>query len=116
MSRELLHELRRSPRIVCRVPILCIADGAPIAAHTAVISRHGAMILGSSDWSNGTVLEMQNQKTKETSKCRVVLAGGEDHPGIFKLGVEMLEDHPTFWADDYPPPPPKGEPEQGLDY
>ena len=74
------------------------------------------MILVPSDWPQDTVLEMQNQKTKETSKCRVVWAGGVDHPGVYKLGVEMLEDHPTFWKEDYPPPPPKGEPEEGLDY
>ncbi len=107
--------MRRSPRIVCRVPILCVSDGTPVAAHTAVISRHGAMILASARWEQDSEIEMQNQKTKETSKCRIVWSGGEDHPGIYKLGIEMLEDHPRFWAEDYPPPPPPGEPEQ-FDY
>jgi hypothetical protein len=72
-------------------------------AYTAIISRHGAMILCGADWKPPTVIEVQNQKTKESSRCRVVWSGGEDRPGVFKLGLEMLEAHPHFWAQDYPP-------------
>jgi len=47
---------------------------------------------------------MLNQKTKESTPCRVAWAGGEERPGLYKIGVEMLEDHPAFWGPEYPKP------------
>ena len=102
VGRQLLAELRRSPRIVCRVPLMLHADGAPIVAFTAVINRHGAMIVASQEFPQGSNLEMQNQKSQESTPCRVIWSGGEERPGLFKMGVEMLESHPTFWGEDYP--------------
>jgi hypothetical protein len=102
VSRQLLSELRRSPRIVCRVPLVLIRDGAPIVAHTAVINRHGALILTEQNWPPESHFEMQNQKTRDSSRCRVVWIGGADRPGLYKIGVELLEDKPDFWGDDYP--------------
>ncbi|GEM_PF-3840859 len=81
---------------------MLISDGAPVVAYSAVISRHGAMVLTSMAYRAGTTVEMQNQKTKESTLCRVVWSGGEERPGVYKLGLEMLEDHPHFWGQDYP--------------
>lgn len=110
-------EQRRSTRQICRVPLLVVSEGPLITADTAVISKHGALILCSENWPPETTLEMQNQKTGESCKCRVVWFGGEHQPGLFKLGVEMLEERPNFWGDDYLPVPApeaplsQGEPE-----
>lgn len=93
-------ELRRSPRVVCRVAVLL---RPVIQAHTAVISQHGAMVLSPQDWPTGTILEMKNQKTGRASKCHVVWQGGEHRPGLYKLGVEMLDSRPDFWGTDYQP-------------
>ncbi len=101
MSRQILQELRRSPRIVCRVPLVFIHDGAPVMAHSAVINRHGAMVFSTQTWPAETHLEMQNQKTQDAVRVRVVWSGGQERPGLFKFGVEMLEDRPQFWGEDY---------------
>src|ERR1022692_3364787 len=94
VGRQILSELRRSPRIVSRFPLVLISDGAPVVAFTAVISRHGAMVIAGESYPSGAHVEMQNQKTKESTPCRVVWIGGQDRPGLYKLGLEMLEDHP----------------------
>src|ERR1022692_2931296 len=102
VGRQLLSELRRSPRIVCRFPLVLISDGAPVVAYSAVISRHGAMILAAESYPKGSHMEMQNQKTKESVPCLVVWSGGEERPGLYKMGLEMLEAHPHFWGHAYP--------------
>jgi len=102
VGRQLLSELRRSPRIVCRVPLVLISEGAPVVGFTAVINRHGAMIVAAQQYKQGVHVEMQNQTTKESTPCRVIWCGGEERPGLFKMGLEMLESHPNFWGEDYP--------------
>jgi hypothetical protein len=102
VGRQLLSELRRSPRLVCRFPLLLIAEGAPVVAYSAVISRHGVMVLSTETFPQGSHVEMQNQKTKESTPCCVVWSGGQERPGLYKMGLEMLEDHPHFWGQEYP--------------
>jgi hypothetical protein len=102
VGRHILSELRRSPRIVSRFPLVLISDGAPVVAYSAVISRHGAMVLAAESYKTGAHVEMQNQKTKESTPCLVVWSGGQERPGLYKLGLEMLEDHPNFWGQEYP--------------
>ncbi len=109
VGRQLLSELRRSPRIVCRVPLLVFAGGTPVLAHSAVINRHGALVHAEGEWPANSRLEVQNQETKESTPCRVTWSGGEERPGLYKTGLEFLEDHPHFWGEHYPetaPPPP----------
>jgi len=60
------------------------------------------MVLASEQYATGSHVEMQNQTTKESTPCRVVWSGGEGRPGLYKLGLEMLEDHPHFWGPEYP--------------
>ncbi len=72
-----------------------------MVAYTAVINRHGAMVITPEAYPSGTHLEMQNQRTKESTMCRVIWSGGEQRPGLYKMGLEMLEDHPGFWGEDY---------------
>jgi hypothetical protein len=101
VGRQLLSELRRSPRIVARVPLVLISEGARVVSYSAVINRHGAMVLAAESYPRGAHVEMQNQNTKESVRCRVVWNGGETRPGLYKMGLEMLEDHPGFWGPDY---------------
>jgi hypothetical protein len=102
VGRHLLSELRRSPRLVSRFPLVLISEGAPVVAYSMVINRHGAMVMAAESFPKGAHLEMQNQKTKESTPCSVVWNGGEERPGLYKMGLEMLEDHPHFWGQDYP--------------
>jgi hypothetical protein len=88
------------------VPLVLISDGAPVVGYSAVISRHGAMILSEREWAAESHVEMQNQKTKESVRCRVVWSGGEERPNVYKTGLEFLDDHPRFWGQNYPDPEP----------
>jgi hypothetical protein len=62
------------------------------------------MVLTPESYPDDAHVEMQNQKTKESTPCRVAWLGGEDRPGVYKIGLEMLEDHPAFWGREYPAP------------
>lgn len=76
-------------------------DGPIYNAHTAVVNRHGALILSPINYPSETVIEVQNQNTGESAKFRVVWSGGEDRPGLHKLGIELLDELPEFWGVDY---------------
>ncbi len=96
-----MPETRRSPRVLERVPILIAGEGPLYSAHTAVVNRHGALILSPMNYPDESVVEIQNQTTGECAKCRVVWNGGEERPGIYKLGIELIEELPEFWGVDY---------------
>ncbi len=65
---------RRSQRVVAQIPIRVAAGAAEGIGQTAVVNRHGALIL-----------------------C-AVSAGGEDETGLRKYGIELLEERPGFWG------------------
>ena len=98
-SEEIAREGRRSPRIVARIPL----DVQPIqeSCTTAVINLHGALILSSSPWPPGTILNIRNQKNKRSIRARVVWTGPEEGSGSYKLGVEFEAPESGFWGDDY---------------
>lgn len=83
------------------MPILVVGDGPIYSAHTAVVNRQGALILSPMNYEADTVIEAQNQNTGQSAKFRVVWSGGEDRPGLYKLGIELIDELPEFWAVDY---------------
>jgi len=95
-------ENRRSPRIVRRVPILVIADGQAVDAVSAVINKHGALIVAPVVFGSGRILRIENRRTERQIEARVVW-GASDAEGC-KLGIEFLEEL-DFWGDDYAPGP-----------
>ena len=106
-----MSELRRSSRVLKRIPILVKGPmAAPENAVTAVVNREGALILAPSFYPEGTELDIQILTNGKATKARVIWHGGEERPGVFKLGIELLEDLPEFWGVEYavvqPTPPP----------
>ncbi len=101
---------RRSVRQRVCVPILLGYEGVWFPAQTGVISPNGILILSPQDWPLDTELEIENPRSGASSKCRVAWQGGEERPGLYKLGLEFFEPQPDFWGQDYepvePPPPP----------
>ena len=92
---------RRSSRVLARVPILIAGEGPLYNAHTAVVNRHGALILSPVSYPDEAAVEVQNQNTGECAQGRVVWGGGEDRPGLYKLGIELIAELPEFWGIDY---------------
>ncbi len=96
-----LAETRRSPRVLTRIPILIAGEGPLYNAYTAVVNRQGALILSPADYPLESVVEIQNQNTGSCAKCQVVWRGGQDGPGLYKVGIELIDELPEFWAVDY---------------
>ena len=91
---------RRSPRIVARIP-LEVQPLESLAATTAVINLHGALILSAVPWVSGTLLKIRNHKTNRSIRARVVWTGSADDAGLYKLGVEFEDSESGFWGADY---------------
>jgi hypothetical protein len=95
-------EARRSPRVALHVPIRVVAEKAKgTNAHTAVVNRHGALILCPVRYDEGAEVEIWNLNSGEHTRARIVWYGGQDLPGLHKEGVELLENRPTFWGWEY---------------
>jgi hypothetical protein len=99
-------ENRRSPRIVRRVPIQVTADGQVVDAVSAVINRHGALIVAPVVFGSGTILVVENRRTERRIQARVVW-GASEAEGC-KIGIEFLEEL-DFWGADYAPEPEDGD-------
>jgi hypothetical protein len=91
-------ENRRSPRIVRRVPIQIVADGQTVDGVSAVINRHGGLIVAPVVFGSGRILRVENRRTGQIAEARVVW-GASDPEGC-KLGIEFLEEL-DFWGADY---------------
>jgi PilZ domain len=91
---------RRSERVVSQVPIRLEAPGgASGTGRTAVVNRHGALILCSIETPDGGDVQITNTQTGESAAGRVIWAGGKDAAtGLVKYGVELLDDRPNFWG------------------
>lgn len=99
-SEEVLTKGRRSPRIVACIH-LEVQPLQPLAATTAVINLHGALILSSGPWASGTRLKIRNRKNNRFIRARVVWIGPADEAGLQRLGVEFEEPESGFWGDEY---------------
>lgn len=88
-------EGRRSERVVLEVPIAVSCDGGPpVRAHTLVVNGHGALIVSPCLFRPEALLRVVNQETGRSASSWV---GGEDLPGLFKLGIEILGVAAEFW-------------------
>jgi hypothetical protein len=97
---ETAKEIRRSPRIVACIH-LDMQPLQPLAATTAVINLHGALILAAGPWASGTRFKIRNRKNNRSIRARVVWTGPLDEAGLQRLGVEFEEPESDFWGDDY---------------
>ncbi|HET7291151.1 MAG TPA: PilZ domain-containing protein [Vicinamibacteria bacterium] len=94
-------EARRSPRVLLRLGVL-IEDPPPACpARTAVVNRHGALLLSPRAYAEGTALRIRNLESDESVACSVVWSGGTDDANSHKLGVEFAEERPDFWGAEY---------------
>jgi hypothetical protein len=95
-------ESRRSERILLKVPIAVSCDGEePVRAHTLVVNGHGALILVPRLLRADALLRVVNQETGQAALCRVACCCGEDLPGLFKIGIEILGMAAHFWGPPY---------------
>jgi hypothetical protein len=94
-------EARRSERVLREVPITVSADGEePVRAHTVVVNGHGALILCPRVFRAEALLRVVNQETGRTALCRIAWSGGQELPGLYKLGIEIAGvAPPRFWGD-----------------
>ena len=97
---EKAKDVRRSPRILARIPLDVQPVEESLIAVTAVINLHGALILSAVRWPAGTILSIRNHKTNRSIRARVVWTGPEESKG-YKLGVEFEGPESGFWGDDY---------------
>jgi hypothetical protein len=94
-------EQRRSPRIMLRVPLRVEVGTSACSAHTVIVSRHGALILCRLAGAEGTRVDVWNLETGEQARFRIAFHGGEELPGLHKLGIELADDRPGFWGSEY---------------
>ena len=95
-------EGRRSERILLKVPIAVSCDGEDsVRAHTLVVNGHGALIVVPRLFREDALLRVVNQETGQSALCRVACSCGEDLPGLFKLGIELLGVAAHFWGAAY---------------
>jgi len=95
-------EGRRSERILLKVPIAVSCDGEDsVRAHTLVVNGHGALIVVPRLFRPDALLRVVNQETGQAALCRVACCCGEELPGLFKLGIEILGVAAHFWGAPY---------------
>lgn len=100
---------RRSPRVVCGVPLLLSLGSHALAVRSAVINANGALVLCPEPIPEGTAIDLFNDKTGEHVEASVVWSGlvtlSLASPTLFqfKLGVEFRQPSVGFWGPDYQP-------------
>lgn len=94
-------ENRRSPRVLLRVPIEIQGVGKPVRSHTVVVNRQGAMVLSPRRFEEEELVRIQNLSNEEKTLCCVVWCGGEELPGLYKIGLEILCGTQRFWGAVY---------------
>jgi hypothetical protein len=96
------EDSRRSGRVVAVVPVSLVAgEDPPRHGWTAVINRHGALVLCTTHFEEGTVVWLRNELNSRTTRCRIVWTGLTDDSGTHKLGVEFVDEMPTIWDPIY---------------
>lgn len=100
---------RRTPRIVCQVPLTLKFGSHSLSVRSAVINAHGALILCPEPIPVGTWIALVNEKTGECAGASVVWTGVVNlslaSPALFqfKIGVEFRQPDLEFWGSDYKP-------------
>ena len=70
----------------------------PVRAHTVVVNEHGALILAPRPFRAAALVRVVNQESGQAAVCRVAWCGGEDLPGLFKVGIEIVGEVTDFWS------------------
>jgi hypothetical protein len=98
-----MPESRRSPRLSANIPVSLTVAGQdlPVQGRTAIINRHGALVLSRVGYAAETLLKIQNGITGEATACRVVWVSQDDVSKLHKLGIEFVDNAPTFWGTVY---------------
>ena len=92
---------RRSPRVVLGVPLRIQGPAGACSAHSLVVNRHGGLIACSARHPPKSVLEATNVASGKTARVHVVWDGGVVLPGVYRLGVEFLDQTPGLWGPEY---------------
>jgi hypothetical protein len=98
---------RRSQRVLMQVGVrVSGTDAQGRTFHeetdTLAINAHGALILLHARITSGSILKMQNNRTREEQDCHVVFLGpvrGEKA----EIGLEFSDPRPQFWRVAFPP-------------
>ena len=98
---------RRSQRVLMQVGVQISGNDAQgryfrEETDTLAINAHGALILLNARITSGSVLKLQNIRTKEEQECHVVFLGpvrGEKA----EIGLEFSAPRPQFWRVTFPP-------------
>jgi hypothetical protein len=87
--------------VLLRIGVLVEEPSPACPARTAVVNRHGALVLSPRSYDLGARLRLRNLESGERVDARVVWAGGTDESGSHKLGIEFTEERPNFWGQEY---------------
>ena len=103
-----LRENRRSERVLIRVPIEVRGeafDNTPFSGpgDTAVVSRHGALVLLPVRLKPDSQLTLTNKFSQETETFRVVWSAEKPKDGRYESGIEALNPRDDFWGIRFPP-------------
>ena len=98
---------RRSQRVLMQVGIQVSGNDAQgkyfrEETDTLAINAHGALVLLRARITSGSMLKLQNNRTKEEQECHVVFLGpvrGEKA----EIGLEFSAPRPQFWRISFPP-------------
>jgi len=89
---------RRSPRVTRSVPVQIQGPNFSCAGSSADVSRDGALVFCAVQCPAGSELTITRTDTQTAARFRVVWEGGTDN-GLYKLGIEGLEDQRSFWGE-----------------
>jgi len=98
---------RRSQRVLMQVGIEVSGNDAQgkqfrEETETLAINVHGALILLRARITSGSILKLENSRTREEQDCHVVFLGpvrGEKA----EIGLEFSAPRPQFWRVTFPP-------------
>jgi hypothetical protein len=100
------EERRRSQRVVIRVPVTIVGivrdQELTISACTVAVNIHGAMLLSPRPLDSGTLVEIENQRTRQRVTARVTRAPRESVEG-YLIPLEFSAPTPAFWQITFPP-------------
>jgi hypothetical protein len=99
---------RRSQRVMLKVSVVVLADGADNKrvseeTRTVTVNAHGGMILLGMKISIGQVLMLRHSGTGEEVSCRVVYLSPHQSEKR-EVGVDFMKPCPGFWRISFPPP------------
>jgi hypothetical protein len=98
---------RRSQRVLMQVGVQVSGYDAQgryfrEETDTLAINAHGALILLHARITSGSMLKLQNNRTKEEQECHVVFLGPVRGDKA-EIGLEFSAPRPQFWRVAFPP-------------